>query len=273
MKEESWSNTVGKIAIMLTALFFVALSTQAFAQAIHHNVGVGVGYGGDGGYGGAGGAGGNAKATAIGIGLGGAGGAGGRANAKAIQGQIQGQQQQQGQSQGQVSNQSQYNKQANKQIGIQGISNVGNSVFTGRKNLRNAPSFGLPFMAPTAICQGTLAGGFSFWLGGAAGAGTYTIDLCMQMETIRVGVYMMQNATDEKHKAELQDANKEIYCIMKWAKPTSMCAHADQDNNNGDETASTGTDTVVATFEPKKVDGIPDVTHEPKRAKIWFFGL
>ena len=60
---------------------------------------------------------------------------------------------------------------------------------------------------------------------------------------------------------------------MKWAKPTSMCANARDDNNNGDETASTDKPVVLAIVEPKKVEGIPDVKHEPKRAKIWFFGL
>jgi len=213
-----------------------------------------------GGAGGAGGAGGTGVGVGIGVGFGGNAASNATARAISKQGQIQGQQQQMGQQQGQVSN----------QIGLQGISNVGNTVFTGRKNLRNAPSFGLPFMAPTAICQGTLAGGFSFWLGGAAGAGTYTIDLCMQMETIRVGVYMLQNATTPEHIKELQQANKEIYCIMKWAKPTSMCA-----NPEAEVTASVEVETlpVVSVVEPKKVASIPDVSIDPHPAKIWFFGL
>ena len=42
---------------------------------------------------------------------------------------------------------------------------------------------------------------------------------------------------------------------------------------NGDTAAADIEPVVVAVVEPVKVAGIPDVTHEPKRAKIWFFGL
>ena len=142
------------------------------------------------------------------------GGASSSAVAKAMAQQNQRQHQQQNQLQNQFQG----------QLNNQGINNVGNTVFAGRKNLRNAPGIGLPFMAPTAICQGTASIGGSFWLGGIAGATTFSIDLCMQMETIRVGIAMMQNAVTHDHQVELQNANKEIYCITKWGKPTKMCS-------------------------------------------------
>ena len=35
---------------------------------------------------------------------------------------------------------------------------------------------------------------------------------------------MMQNAATHDHQLELQAANKEIFCITKWGKPTKMCS-------------------------------------------------
>lgn len=112
-------------------------------------------------------------------------------------------------------------EQAQGQFQGQGLYNqIG---FNGRKNLRNAPGIGLPFMAPTSLCLGTVSGGGSFWLGGAAAATTYEVQLCMQMETIRVGVYMMQNATSEDQKAAYEKANNEVYCMTTYGKKTSLC--------------------------------------------------
>jgi len=237
------------ISIVVALLF----STSAFA---------GVTFGGAGGEGGAGG-------TAVAIAIGAAksvsnSSANANANSKSFsssnaqqqQGQIQGQQQ------GQILR-NQNRSSAN--------NNGGNVAITEmhRKNLRNAPSFGLPAAFPTAVCQGTAAAGFSFWLGGGAVAGTITIEECMKMETIRLGVLSLQNSVTAENAIAQQKANDEVWCMTKYGGQTTMCTKAEPEVTASGETVPAAE--VVATFEPKKVASIPDVTHEPKRAKIWFF--
>lgn len=128
-------------------------------------------------------------------------------------------QQQQGQVQGQLQG----------QVAGGGEGGGGGSVF-GSKFPHQAPSFGLASMFPTAVCQGTLAGGFSFLLGGGAAAGTVTIQECMKIETIRVGVYMMQHAVTSDHILAMQKANTEVYCKLEHAKDTSICPKIPQED-------------------------------------------
>lgn len=112
------------------------------------------------------------------------------------------------------------NARAQQSVKAEQNQGLNNSVsFAG---IRNAPGIGLPFMAPTSLCLGTVSGGGSFWLGGAAAATTYEVELCMQMETVRVGVFMMQNASSEDQRAAYEKANNEVYCMTKYGKKTSL---------------------------------------------------
>lgn len=58
---------------------------------------------------------------------------------------------------------------------------------------------------------------------GGAAAGTITIEECMKIDTIRVGVYQLQNAVTIEHQLTMQQANLEVFCKLKHAKGTSAC--------------------------------------------------
>lgn len=154
-------------------------------------------------------------------------------------------QQQQGQAQHQGQGQIQGQANVNKSSGNVAINHA------YRKNLRNAPSFGLPAAFPTAVCQGTLAAGFSFWLGGGAAAGTITIEECMKLETIRVGTIMLQNAVTPENAIAQEKANTAVFCMTKYGSQTEICGGATK-------AASAEAAPVVAVVAPKKVAGIPD---------------
>ncbi len=244
----------------LLIVVFMLFTASAFASPFDvHNQGGQGGQGGKGGQGGLGigfgGAGGSATAIAIGA-ASAVSKSSANANAQQQQGQLQGQQQ------GQILR-NQNRSSSNNNGGNVQITNV------HRKNLRNAPSFGLPAAFPTAVCQGTAAAGFSFWLGGGAVAGTITIEECMKLETIRVGTIMLQNAVTDEVAMAQEKANIEVFCMTKYGGLTGLCG--------GDvETASVDAKpVVVSVVEPVKVASIPDETFEPedKKVKIWFFGL
>ena len=119
-------------------------------------------------------------------------------------------------------NQYQHNNQNQRQK-LNNTNNAGDQILVGDKFQRNAPSFGLSAMFPTSVCQGTLTGGFSFWLGGGAVGTSYTVEECMKIETIRVGTEMQQKAVTVQHMEDMQQANKEVFCMLKHAAPTKMC--------------------------------------------------
>ena len=250
---------------IIVALAFL-ISTSAFAFGDSTAIATGVGLGGQGGQGGAGGAGGHALANAI-SGSNAVSNSSARSNSSSYSNSGAYANQYQGQSQNQLQGQLLNNKNrssSNNNGGNVAISNI------HRKNLRSAPSFGLPAAFPTAVCQGTIAAGFSFWLGGGAAAGTITIEECMKLETIRVGTIMMQNAVTAEYALAQQEANVAIFCLTKYGAQTPLCPE-----ETTEVVASVETVPAVSVVEPVKVAGIPDETFEPevKRAKIWFFGL
>jgi len=258
--------------LLIVVLMLFTSSAFAFTGSHgsnHHNTTNNQGgQGGDGGQGGLGvGYGGNATAIAVGA-ANAVSKSSAQANSKSNSYSSSNAQQQQGQIQGQQQGQilrNQNRSSSNNNGGNVQITNV------HRKNLRNAPSFGLPAAFPTAVCQGTAAAGFSFWLGGGAVAGTITIEECMKLETIRVGTIMLQNSVTVGAAEAQEQANIQVFCLTKYGSLTGLCG------GNGDTAAADiePAAKVVSVVEPVKVAGIPDVTHEPevKRAKIWFFGL
>jgi len=151
-------------------------------------------------------------------------------------------QQQQGQLQGQLQGQVQGQQQG------QNVS--GGNVSLNTTYQRSAPSFGLPAAFPTAVCQGTLAAGFSFFLGGGAAAGSITVEECMKLETIRVGVHMMQNGVTSDHILGMQEANTQVYCSTKYGSQTSLC------KANAVQTAK------EELARPVQVEAAPEVTLE-----------
>lgn len=252
------------LLVVVLLLFTSSVFAQDGIHNNHHN-NVAIGAGGQGGAGGIGYGGAGGKATAIAIG---AANAVSKSSSKSNSYSSSNAQQQQGQIQGQQQGQVLRNQNRSSSN-----NNGGNVAITDlhRKNLRNAPSFGLPAAFPTAVCQGTAAAGFSFWLGGGAVAGTITIEECMKLETIRVGTIMLQNAVTSDAALAQEAANIQVFCLTKYGSLTGLCG------GNGNTAAADiePAAKVVSVVEPVKVAGIPDVTHEPevKRAKIWFFGL
>lgn len=144
--------------------------------------------------------------------------------------------------------------QGQEQGQLQGQKATGGNVAINTKLQRSAPSFGLPAAFPTAVCQGTLAAGFSFWLGGGAAAGSITVEECMKLETIRVGTIMLQSAVSDADAKVQQKANNEVFCMTKYGKNTTMCG--------GNVTTASTQPKVVTVVAPRKVEGIEDESYE-----------